>query len=469
MAGKKIDRKKAIIVGAVWSVAYFTFILYYVSNDLGFNLLSPKDWETTYIAFMAGQFAIEPDKLILLLLTLILLVPVWLIGWKAFYSVNWKVPRFLLRQKEARFKRELIIAPNKGKLQAPVKLRLQSSNPYSGLKKEDFGQLPELPTPPQDARHVVSVVEKTTTPNDVQDIIAYADRYGIDTFKDVVLDGIKVPLAVSTDDKAILITLLDTPDATWIVDITDEESEWYCETSHIPSPTAFIKKATDALQALEPDSLVIPAVVITDGEIYDATDIANHYEAMGIQILRFKNGAPASLKTLESFIDAHFAAKSDIIPDHEHYGSALDMNGTDDVLNEPYPTQAQNKEVDDYFEPGPQTSDDTVYEDDNFDDTFFESNSVKETPFEGNINENDIEAEDIIENGSGENIRPRNNPIEETATVETKEQTGKDYFSDMIPQNYTDDDAFVLTKDLQLPEDGTEIQKNVKDVENETN
>lgn len=457
MAGKKIDRKKAIIVGAVWSVAYFTFILYYVSNDLGFNLLSPKDWETTYIAFMAGQFSIEPDKLILLVLTLILLVPVWLIGWKAFYSINWKFPRFLLRHKEARFKRELIITPNKGKLQAPVKLRLQSANPYSGLKKEDFGQLPELPVSTQDTHHVVSVVEKTTASTDVQDIIAYASQYGVDTFKDVVLDGIKVPLAVSTDDKAVLITLLDTPEATWIVDITDEESEWYSETSHIPSPTAFIKKAADALQALEPDSLVIPAVVITDGKIYDATDIANHYEAMGIQILRFKNGAPASLKTLESFIDAHFAAKSDTIPEQEHYDNAFDTNETDDVLNEPYSAQAQNEEIDDYVEPDPQTSDDTVYEDDSFDDTFFEGDSVKETPFEGNINENDIESENIIENGSDENIHPRNNPIEGSNTVEAKEQADKDYLPDMMFQNHADDDAFVLTKELQLPENGTEI------------
>ena len=94
MARKKIDRKKAVIVGIIWSIAYFSFIFYYVGNDLGFNLLSAKDWESTYIAFMAGQFAIEPDKLILLLLTLILLVPVWLIGWKAFYSINRKVPRF---------------------------------------------------------------------------------------------------------------------------------------------------------------------------------------------------------------------------------------------------------------------------------------------------------------------------------------------------------------------------------------
>ena len=47
MARKKIDRKKAVIVGIIWSIAYFSFILYYVGNDLGFNLLSGKDWEST--------------------------------------------------------------------------------------------------------------------------------------------------------------------------------------------------------------------------------------------------------------------------------------------------------------------------------------------------------------------------------------------------------------------------------------
>lgn len=475
MAGKKVDRKKAAIVGTVWSFAYFTFILYYVSNDLGFNLLSPHDWESTYIAFMAGQFSIEPDKLILLLLTLILLVPVWLIGWKAFYSVNWKMPRFLLRHKEIQFKRELIITPNKGKLQAPVKLRLQSSNPYSGLKKEAFGDLPELPVTSHDAHNVVSVVEKTTATDNVQDIIAYVDRYNVDTFKDVVLDGAKVPLAISTDDKAILITLLDIPDATWIIDVSDEESEWYCETSHIPSPTAFIKKAADALKALEPDSLVIPAVVITDGEIYDAPDIAKHYEAMGIQILRFKNGAPATLQTLESFIDTNFVAKSD-----EPSAQAADtpaMQPTDDTLIPPSSLDDENINEQEYFETGDETFDDTVYENDSFEDAALEgdtiaSNSFEDIPDESNSDEGDFYAENIRMDDTNKNMLPDGETFDTTepnaAQQDIYEGEYKDFFSDESLQD-EDNDTFVLTKDLQLPQDNEYAQKTVKDDKDETN
>ena len=461
MAGKKVDRKKAAIVGTVWSVAYFTFILYYVSNDLGFNLLSPHDWESTYIAFMAGQFSIEPDKLILLLLTLILLVPVWLIGWKAFYSVNWKMPRFLLRHKEIQFKRELIITPNKGKLQAPVKLRLQSSNPYSGLKKEAFGDLPELPVTSHDAHNVVSVVEKTTAADNVQDIIAYVNRYNVDTFKDVVLDGAKVPLAISTDDKAILITLLDIPDATWIIDVSDEESEWYCETSHIPSPTAFIKEAADALKALEPDSL--------------APDIAKHYEAMGIQIFRFKNGAPATLQTLESFIDANFVAKTD-----ELSTQAADipaMQPADDTLIPPSSLDDENINEQEYFETGDETFDDTVYENDSFEDAALEggtiaSNSFEDIHTEGGASEGDVYAENIGINDTNKNMMPEDETFD-TATTDAAQQGmyeggNNDFFSDESLQD-EDKDTFVLTKDLQLPQSDEFARKPVKDDTDETN
>ena len=423
MARKKIDRKKAVIVGIIWSIAYFSFILYYVGNDLGFNLLSAKDWESTYIAFMAGQFAIEPDKLILLLLTLILLVPVWLIGWKAFYSVNWRVPRFLLHRKEVQFKRELIIAPNKSKLQAPVKLRLQSSNPYSGLKKEAFGDLPEVPATTPNTHHVVSVVEKTTGAADIQDIIAYADQYSVDTFKDVVLDGAKIPLAISTDDKAILITLLDTPDATWIIDVSDEESEWYSESSHIPSPTAFIRKAADALKALEPDSQVIPAVVVTNGEIYDAADIAKHYEAMGIQILRFKNGGPTDLTPLESFIDAHFVSKINNTSTQQESPDTVAVDDVENILNNPVSFQGEDV------------------------------NNIDENT----LQENDEYAQIVSPNEDAQNAWP--------------DELSKTFnnISDVTPEEQLFDEEFVLTNDMKVSQYNENIEKNVKDDTDETN
>lgn len=453
MAKKKIDRKKAAIVGIIWSFAYFTFILYYVSKDLGFNLLSPHDWESTYIAFMAGQFAIEPDKLILLLLTLILLVPVWLIGWKAFYSVNWKMPRFLLRHKEVQFKRELIISPNKGKLQAPVKLRLQSGSPYSGLKKEAFGDLPEVPVGDQSAHHIVSVVEKETALTDVQDIIALAQSYAVDTFKDVVLEGAKVPIAISTDDKAILITLLDTPDATWIIDVTDEESEWYSETSHIPSPTAFIKKAAEALKMLEPDSNVIPAVVITNGEIYDGSDIAKHYEGLGIKILRFKNGKPENLMTLENFVAENFSLKTN--NEGIEYGVSMEDNEILDDTQNIYASEEisipENKEIEENFYVQQETSNNN---------TTFDSQTNEEHP----LDTNDIDADisNIYEN------------VDDFENIDEGLATNKGNVSD-IDSSLTQESPFTDSKMGQAKGDDNafknikETQDITKDNNNETN
>lgn len=297
---KKMNYKKAGIVGLCWSIAYFCVVLYYTYMDLGFNLLSTTQWQSTYIAFVNGLWAIDSKEGVLLLLTILLFFPLWIVGWVAFYKVNWRLPLWM-KHKEKEFKRELIVTPKKGKLHVPVKLRLQNSSfksahtPITPVKREDT------------KTHQVSTPQ-TQAVNDIQDIIALSENFAVDTFQNVVLGDEKVPLAISTDDVAVLITMLDTPGAAWAADLS-QNGEWYTAGARLPSPITTIQTAAAILQELEPDSQVIPVLVITRGEIMDADSVVSFCTQQNVRLLRFNDGMPDTIPELIDFMNNTFRKK----------------------------------------------------------------------------------------------------------------------------------------------------------------
>lgn len=304
MAKNKIDYKKSAIVGIIWTVAYTFLVVYYVYHDLGFNLLSADQWSSTYIAFNAGVWAIDSTESVLLALTVLLFFPVWIIGWYSLYKVNWHF-NFLHKKKEINFKRELILTPKNSKLQAPVKLRLQNHQFTSMVRDEDT----PISQKTADTSRIIATKDVVVDEADKQAIIQLAAHYNADPFQDVVLEGSKIPLAISTDETAVLIVLLNTVDASWVADDQDVLSDWYSDTIAVPSPAAFVKNAANILQNLEQDSNVIPVIVITRGTLLGADDIVRAVEAEGIKLLRYGEGTPDTLGSLEDFLDNTFERK----------------------------------------------------------------------------------------------------------------------------------------------------------------
>ena len=79
---------KALVVGIIWSYLYIfvtELLLYYLWN---FDYLSPQDWQTINTFWEHGG-VIKTGKDYLFLLSLLLVVPLWLLGWKYLYRQNY--------------------------------------------------------------------------------------------------------------------------------------------------------------------------------------------------------------------------------------------------------------------------------------------------------------------------------------------------------------------------------------------
>lgn len=85
---KLLKLLKFIITGAVWTYIYICGTLMLFKHIWGFNYLSSKSWHVLSTYWNNGG-AINTVKDFLLLLCLILLIPLWIKGWRKLYRLNY--------------------------------------------------------------------------------------------------------------------------------------------------------------------------------------------------------------------------------------------------------------------------------------------------------------------------------------------------------------------------------------------
>ena len=82
--------KRTLTIGLVWSLLLlgWWFPLFLIMN-WNFNPYSPTDWQYLNAEFQSG-WILDSTSDWFFLFTLILIVPVWLIGWRLCLKVEWK-------------------------------------------------------------------------------------------------------------------------------------------------------------------------------------------------------------------------------------------------------------------------------------------------------------------------------------------------------------------------------------------
>ena len=304
MAKKKIDKKKALVSTLWWTVIYFTLIVYYVYHTTGINLLKTSDWQYKYDGFMAGQWSMSTSESLLFLCAIILFIPIWIVGSMILYKIHWSLPK-LTKIREKNFKNTLVLKQQEApcsKFKMPIKLKIQS-NTFTSLETPAATNTPINYS--SDA--LLNTIEKDSksVENIAAQILQLSQQYQVEGFLNLSFDGVQIPLALSTsDDTALLITIVNEPDSFLTADINDDlYADWFSTLGPIPSPVKLVHEASEKLHTLENEAGIVPIIVLAGGELNDCQSITQTLNQHGIILTRFAQGKPEALETIEDFFD----------------------------------------------------------------------------------------------------------------------------------------------------------------------
>jgi hypothetical protein len=271
-------------------------------------LLIVSDWKYKYDGFIAGQWSLSSTDTLLLLIAIILFIPIWIFGSMILYKTNWSLPKFT-KIREKNFKSKLVLKQqdgNSSRLKMPIKLKIQSSG-ISPLATQNQQTPTTFNNNTASSDFVIETIEKSTenTENIANQILQYAQQYQAEGFLNLNLDGIQVPLALSTSDEtALLITIINEPNSFLTADINDNiNADWFSTLGPISSPVKQILQATDKLKGLENDASIIPIIVLAGGELSDCKSVAEVLNKNGVILTRFDQGKPEALETINEFLD----------------------------------------------------------------------------------------------------------------------------------------------------------------------
>lgn len=294
---------KSIIVTTIWAAIYFGIIMPIVGAILNFNFLSFYAWIEKWVAFKEYRWQIDNVHDTILVLTMILWIPIFLFTTIKLVKKRYRI-KFRLKPKTV-IKRTLQVKNDKPKYAQPRAL------PSTVQAKKYVA--PQLP-----GQELAKTTEAggnkahTNVLQMIKSMATIARKFKVEIFQHILLEGYKVPMAVSTDARAVLIEIVNQKNANWSVEFSDDvnESNWYSEGGVLDKLTVDLLGASNALARAEPNSEVLSAIVLTEGKILNAKQTEKYFKDKGILLLQYNNGEPKSdLLDFASFISAHFDLK----------------------------------------------------------------------------------------------------------------------------------------------------------------
>ncbi len=271
------------------------------------------DWHTLYMRFLYEGWAVDSPKNVLIFFSFLFFFPLWIGLWFFWVRrVHWtrlllKPFKSLQAHKAPVSNESTIVRHSNGR---PLALRRASG--FGGMvlpeASEQTGQKNETQSQAQSA-----VANKTTQPTqidkEIKNKIAHLGaQYGYDLFENVACDGFVAPLVLATDTVALMMMCL-TQSREWIADeeVSDESTEptWFSAEGLIPSPFYQMTQVAEALRQKEQDSLIMPVVVVAEGNILNVQAVQQQWKECNGSVVLFENGKGEGLQTLEQLLQTH--------------------------------------------------------------------------------------------------------------------------------------------------------------------
>ncbi len=302
MAKKKgINLTKLILTAILWSGLYLGIILPVIGWFLDFNFLSTAAWEERYRLFVEYRWRIHTGMDYMLLFMMIAWIPLFFVGWWRMYHIKWG---------------KLKPAPRKKKVVKKV-FELNEHRPLYHMPRKMPSAVQArryvAPKLPSQVEEVVSGTKSHTNLVQMIRLIAtMAKKYKVEIFQHILLEGNRVPMAISTDARAVLIEIVNKKNVNWSVEFTDDvtQGSWYSEGGVMDKLAQDLIRATASLAKSEPNSEILSAIVVTDGRILNTKQAVEYFKSKGIFLIGYNNAEPKSeLPDLASFLSAYFDLK----------------------------------------------------------------------------------------------------------------------------------------------------------------
>ncbi len=305
---KKVSFKNVLLVGLLWSTVYFAAGQHFFAHFYPqFNVFSLTSWNNLLFDFKNEYFKVDTLDTLGFFTALLIFYPLWLWGW------------YLLRHFDViKFLKRITTLPKKYK---PQKMEPKKFVPRPMTVQGTFSNdhiMAQTATPTHSntsgasAPVSTSSVPKSSFVDPADAIIAFAQGFQVECFKNILINGHSANLSLATDERALLIKIFDTPDLTYFFDSDQNtpDSIWFSEQGHIPSPIYDLVSLNADLNAENEGAETKMLIALRAGSFADypgAVEICNAYN---IQLVQFNNEQMPELPTLQSVIETYFVRKA---------------------------------------------------------------------------------------------------------------------------------------------------------------
>ena len=290
-----------ILTGILWSAFYFGFVMPVLGWVFNFDFLSMDAWQRKYQDFIHYKWNVNTLFDTLLFFSMILWIPVWGLGWRYIYKRDWQKLKPKPRRK-AIMKKTFELRENKQVYPMPRKM--------PSVVQVSHYVAPKLPN---QSEEVVSGTKSHTNLIQMIRLIAtLAKKYKVEIFQHILLEGNRVPMAISTDTRAVLIEIVNKKNVNWSVEFTDDvtQGNWYSEGGVMEKLAQDLVRAGVSLAKSEPNSEILSAIVVTDGRVLNTKQAVAYFKSKGIFLIGYNKAEPKTeLPDLASFLSTYFDLK----------------------------------------------------------------------------------------------------------------------------------------------------------------
>jgi len=352
---------RTLRVGITVGIVFFAWYLRdFFRQNWNFKLFSADHWAYVWNEFKSG-WIIKASSDWVFALSVVLMIPVFLILWWVSVKISWRKSFMTLFRKIKYF----FVKPDEKKI-IKKKIKIKAKQSHKKVRPKPIAVVgrPAMKqtgrTMDAEKNNAMPAFMQQTEPaaqpaaqtaekpmfldesieniplNDIQlpermrleeDLVAILSGANYQVVKDVTLGNLPLGFVGISADKVVL-CLMDLEKGDWLADeefFNEEEPLWFSETAHRTSPVyrllteakLFAKKLSDKGLA----QTVVPILVEKEGSIINANDMMETWKKMAVVVCRTDLGGPEELPA--------FGAA---LPAAENRGTEADLNAVRELF-----------------------------------------------------------------------------------------------------------------------------------------